>query len=170
MELLPRTDETFMRLALAEAATAAARGEVPVGAIVVAGGRIIARAHNQVELLRDGTAHAEMLALTQAANALGQWRLTEATLYVTKEPCAMCAGAMVNCRVGRLVFGVGDPRAGAAGGALDVTGFAGMLHRVPVLRGVLEVECLEQLQSFFQHRRRAAASGGPAVAPDGGAE
>jgi tRNA(adenine34) deaminase len=152
--MLERTHESYMRLALKEAEKAAAAGEVPVGAIVVIDDRVVARAHNQVELLHDATAHAEMLALTQAAAALGDWRLQSATLYVTKEPCAMCAGGMVNCKLGTVVFGVRDPRCGAAGSALDITGFPGMLHRVQVVSGVLQEESLALLQEFFRRRRR----------------
>lgn len=154
MDLLQRNDESYMRMALREAQKAWEAGEVPVGAIVVHQGRVIARAYNQVELLHDATAHAEMLAITQAEAALGDWRLTETVLYVTKEPCAMCAGAMINSRLGRVVFGVADPRSGAAGSALDITGFPGMLHRVEVLGGVLQEECRELLQSFFRERRK----------------
>lgn len=164
MSLLYPSDETYMRMALREAEKAYAIGEVPIGAVVVIGHRIVGRAHNQVELLKDGTAHAEMLAITQAANAIGDWRLNEATLYVTKEPCAMCAGAMVNCRVGKVVFGIGDPRSGAAGGALDITGFSGMLHRVPVVSGVLSDECLGLIQQFFQERRRDSKTDLPPAA------
>jgi tRNA(adenine34) deaminase len=156
MDVLDRSDESLMGMALREARRAYEAGEVPVGAVVACGGIVVARAHNQVELLHDATAHAEMLAITQAAAALGDWRLTEATLYVTKEPCAMCAGAMVNARLGRLVFGVADPRSGAAGSALDVTRFEGMLHQVEVVSGVLQEECLQVLQTFFRERRRAA--------------
>ena len=148
------TDEGCMRLALRQAAVAAEAGEVPVGAVVVYEGRIIARAHNQVEMLKDATAHAEMIAITQAAAGIGDWRLTKATLYVTKEPCVMCAGAMVNSRLGRLVFGCPDPRAGAAGGALNVTDFPGLLHRVEVQSGVLQDECQAILQEFFRRRRQ----------------
>ncbi len=173
MDRLHQTDESFMKLALREARLAADAGEVPVGAIVVVAGRIVGRAHNQVELLKDGTAHAEMLALTQAQAAVGDWRLSEAVLYVTKEPCAMCAGAMVNCRLGRVVFGAADPRYGAAGSALDVTGHPGMLHRVTVQGGLLHEECLALLQDFFRARRAAAkpgpAAGGPAAPPAPGA-
>lgn len=146
--------EYYMRQALRQAQEAASRGEVPVGAVVVWNQRIIARAYNQVEQLKDGTAHAEMIALTQACAAVGDWRLNECSLYVSKEPCAMCAGAMVNCRLGKLVFGCADPRMGAAGGALDITGFAGMLHRVPVESGLLAQECAEILQDFFRQRRQ----------------
>ncbi len=154
MDVLNRDDEAFMRLALAEAARAGEAGEVPVGAVVVQDGRVIAKAHNQVEMLKDATAHAEMLALTQAAAAVGDWRLSHATLYVTKEPCAMCAGAMVNCRLGKLVFGVADPQYGAAGSALDITGFPGMLHKVEVTPGILEQDCRATLQTFFRTRRQ----------------
>ena len=148
------TDESCMQLALKLARKAAERGEVPVGAVVVWGSRIVARAHNQVETLRDGTAHAEMIALTQASASVGDWRLTDAVLYVTKEPCAMCAGAMVNSRLGSLVFGCPDPRMGAAGSAMDLTCFPGMLHRVAVRGGVLADECQKLLQEFFQARRQ----------------
>lgn len=143
-------DEYYMRLALNEAQNAFDQGEVPVGAVVVCDGRIIARAWNQVELLKDATAHAEILAITQAAALLGDWRLESADIYVTKEPCAMCAGAMVNSRVKRVIFGLGDPRSGAAGGALDVTGFSGMLHNVQVTPRVLEAECKQLMQDFFK--------------------
>lgn len=148
-----RTDEDFMRLALRLAAQAAEQGEVPVGAVAVLDGRVVARAANQVELLKDATAHAEMIALTQAAATLENWRLMPITLYVTKEPCCMCAGAMVNARLGRLVFGCADPRCGAAGSALDLSHFPGMLHTFEVTRGVLGDECLEMLQDFFRRRR-----------------
>ncbi|MFT5126952.1 MAG: tRNA(adenine34) deaminase [Rhodothermales bacterium] len=156
MDVLNRDDNAFMRMALREAQRAYDADEVPVGAIVVMNKQVIARAHNQVELLKDATAHAEMLAITQAASTAGDWRLTEATLYVTKEPCAMCAGAMVNTRLKRVVFGVTDPRSGAAGSALDVTGFPGMLHRVEVLAGVMQEDCLGMLQDFFAAKRREA--------------
>ena len=141
-------------MALGLAREADSRDEVPVGAIVVYEGRVIARAYNQVEMLKDATAHAEMIALTQAAAGIGDWRVTGATLYVTKEPCPMCAGAMVNSRLSRLVYGCADPRAGAAGSALDLTAFPGLLHRVDVTGGVLEEECQALLQEFFRKRRR----------------
>jgi tRNA(adenine34) deaminase len=146
-------DEYFMRLALRQAENAAADGETPVGCVAVKDGTVIARACNQVEKLKDATAHAEILALTQAAAAVGDWRLDGVTLYVTKEPCAMCAGAMVNSRVKKVVFGVADPRSGAAGSALDVTGFPGMLHNVEVNSGVLKDECLALLKEFFRQAR-----------------
>ena len=159
----PASDADYMRKAMRLAERAAEAGEVPVGAVVVFEGKVVARAWNQVELLKDGTAHAEMLALTQAASAVGNWRLTGATLYVTKEPCAMCAGAMVNTRLSRVVFGCADPRCGAAGGALNITNFPGMLHAVQVIGGVLGDECLGQLQEFFR-RRRTESKGGAATA------
>jgi tRNA(adenine34) deaminase len=153
MSLLHPTDATWMRLALKEADKAYQAGEVPVGAIIVHQGKVIGRAHNQVELLKDATAHAEILAITQASAALHDWRLSEAVLYVTKEPCAMCAGALINARLGRLVFGVRDPRSGAAGSALDITGFPGMLWQVPVTADLMGEECRELLQRFFRERR-----------------
>lgn len=153
MNLLNPDEETYMRMALREAEKAYASQEVPVGAVIVYDRQVIARAHNQVEMLNDATAHAEILAITQASVQLEDWRLVDATMYVTKEPCAMCAGAMVNTRLGGLVFGVTDPRSGAAGSALDVTGFTGMLHQVPVVSGVLQEECLALLQKFFKQRR-----------------
>src|SRR2546426_6340747 len=113
-------DETFMREALRLALKARAADEVPVGAVIVRDGKIISRAYNQVELLKDATAHAEMLALTAAEAAVGDWRLTDCDLYVTKEPCPMCAGAIVQVRLARVVFGVSDPKGGAAGGALNL--------------------------------------------------
>src|SRR3954464_614163 len=116
-------DRDFMAEALRLAGKAFRADEVPVGAVVVRAGRIIARAYNQVELLRDATAHAEMLALTQAEETVGDWRLTDCTLYVTKEPCPMCAGAIVHVRLARVVYGIGDPKAGAAGGVLNLLQF-----------------------------------------------
>ena len=118
--LKPLPDEYFMREALRQAQKAYAADEVPVGAVVVLEGKIIGRAHNQVELLRDATAHAEMLALTQAEAAVGDWRLTDCDLYVTKEPCAMCAGAIVHTRMRRVIFGCADPSAGAAGSVINL--------------------------------------------------
>ncbi len=150
-----RTDEEYMRIALRLAAEAGAKGEVPVGAVAVdENGGIVGRAYNQVEMLKDGTAHAEMIALTQAASAVGDWRLTGITLYVTKEPCPMCAGAMINCRLARLIFGCTDPRGGAAGSALNLLDFSGMLHKVESSGGFMAEESLELIQNFFQSRRR----------------
>jgi len=142
-----------MRMALRQAENAFEAGEIPVGAVIVSDGNVIARAHNQVETLKDATAHAEVLAITQASSFLADWRLTDACLYVTKEPCAMCAGALVNSRIRRVVFGAADPRAGAAGSAMNVTRFKGHLHQVEVVSGVLQEECLDLLTFFFQRQR-----------------
>ena len=149
------TDESFMREALRLAQKAFVQEEVPVGAVVVRGGRIIARAFNQVEMLKDATAHAEMLAVTQAEAAVGDWRLNECDLYVTKEPCPMCAGALVHVRMRRVIFGCPDPRGGGAGGALNLLQMPSLNHRCEITRGVLAQESAALLQSFFQARRRA---------------
>ena len=153
MESIVFDDEYFMRRALSQAEAAADMGEVPVGAVAVRDGAVIASSGNQVEMLRDATAHAEVLVITQAAARVGDWRLDDVDIYVTKEPCAMCAGAMVNSRVRRVVFGAYDPRAGCAGSALDVTSFPGMLHSVEVRGGVLEGECSAILKEFFRKLR-----------------
>ena len=149
-----QSDQYFMGEALRQAAKAYEAGEVPVGAIVVRGARIIGRAFNQVELLKDATAHAEMLAITQAEGAMGDWRLNECTLYVTKEPCPMCAGAIVHVRLARVVFGASDTKAGAAGSALNLLQFPGLNHRSQITSGVREPECRGLLQSFFAERRK----------------
>lgn len=149
------SDDYFMGEALRQAAKAYERGEVPVGAVIVRAGRIIARAFNQVEMLNDATAHAEMLALTQAENAVGDWRLTDCTLYVTKEPCPMCAGAIVHTRVARVVFGAGDPKGGAAGGALNLLQFPTLNHRSEITAGIRLAECRDLLQRFFAEQRTA---------------
>lgn len=149
-----RSDEFFMRAALRLAEMAGEWGEVPIGAVAVKEGRIIAKGWNQVETLKDGTAHAELLAMTAAAVAVGDWRLDGVTIYVTKEPCAMCAGALVNTRVDRVVYGMADPRSGCAGSALDITGFPGMLHRVLVTGGVLEEESRRLIREFFLRVRK----------------
>ena len=151
-------DEYYMRIALRQAERAAEDGEVPIGAVAVKDGNIIGRTYNQVELLKDATAHAEILVITQAEAAIQNWRLDGVTIYVTKEPCAMCAGAMVNARVDRVVFGLPDPRSGAAGSALDVTGFPGMLHNVETTSGVLEDECRAVIQKFFKQVRESKKS------------
>jgi tRNA(adenine34) deaminase len=142
-----------MREALRMAKKAAGANEVPVGAVVVRAGHIIARASNQVELLKDATAHAEMLALTQAEAAVGDWRLTDCDLYVTKEPCPMCAGALVHTRIRRLVFGCADSSAGAAGSVMNLLQMPTLNHRCDVASGVLQNECAAILQSFFRKRR-----------------
>lgn len=149
----PPNDEYLMREALRQALRAFKADEVPVGAIVVRAGKIIGRAYNQVELLRDATAHAEMLALTQAEAAVGDWRLTDCDLYVTKEPCAMCAGAIVHVRLRRLVFGCADLRAGAAGSVVNLLQLPSFNHQCQVTSGVLQEECAAILQDFFRKRR-----------------
>lgn len=146
-------DQLFMTEALRQATRAYQQGEVPVGAVIVREGRIIARAYNQVELLKDATAHAEMLALTMAESVVGDWRLTDCTLYVTKEPCPMCAGAVVHCRLNRVVFGAPDPKGGAAGSAVNLLQFPTLNHRCEISGGVRADECAGLLRSFFAERR-----------------
>jgi len=143
------SDVTFMREALAEAAAASPLGDVPIGAVVVRNGQVIARAQNRRERDRDPTAHAEMLALREAARHLGGWRLTGCTLYVTLEPCAMCAGALVQARIPRLVFGAADPKAGAVGSIVDLLRLPRGTHAVEVTGGVCEAECSDLLRQFF---------------------
>jgi tRNA(adenine34) deaminase len=150
-----QSDHYFMGEALRQAAKAYEAAEVPVGAVIVREGKIIARAFNQVELLKDATAHAEMLALTQAESAVGDWRLTDCTLYVTKEPCPMCAGAIVHTRLARVVFGAGDPKGGAAGGAMNLLQFPTLNHRCEITSAVRLEECRALLQNFFTEQRRA---------------
>lgn len=150
-----KSDEHFMTQALKEAHKAMRADEVPVGAVVVREDRVIARAWNQVETLKDATAHAEMLALTAAQEAVGDWRLDDCTLYVTKEPCPMCAGAIVLCRPRRVVFGCSDPKAGAAGGWINLLESNPPLnHRCDVESGVLGGPSLEILQQFFRDARK----------------
>ena len=148
-----QSDHYFMGEALRQARRAFKADEVPIGAVLVREGQIIGRAHNQVELLKDATAHAEMLCLTQGQEVVVDWRLTGCTLFVTKEPCPMCAGALVHTRVERVVFGVGDPKGGAAGSALNLLQFPGLNHRCVVTSGVREVECRALLKDFFNARR-----------------
>lgn len=164
-----QSDDVFMAEALRQAQRAYRCGEVPVGAVVVREGRIIARAYNQVELLKDATAHAEMLALTMAESVVGDWRLTDCTLYVTKEPCPMCAGAVVHCRLQRVVFGASDPKGGAAGGALNLLQFHGLNHRCEITAGVRQDDCVGILKAFFAERRRDP-SVSPAHSPDPSAD
>ena len=154
------TDEHFMEEALRQARKAAAKGEVPVGAVLVVNGEVLTKAHNQVEELKDATAHAEMLVVTAAAGEVGDWRLNEATVYVTKEPCPMCAGAMVLSRVKRVVYGVSDPKGGAAGGALNLLQFEGLNHKCEIRSGVKSEECRDLLRAFFQKQRVAQDVGG----------
>ena len=148
------TDLAFMREAIAEAKKAPAIGEVPVGAVVVHDGEIIARAHNRRNIDHDPSAHAELIAIRDAAQAIGDWRLEACTVYVTLEPCPMCAGAMVLARVGRCVYGCVDPKAGYMGSLADLSCDDRLNHSFPVTSGVLEDECSELLRSFFRDIRR----------------
>jgi tRNA(adenine34) deaminase len=143
-----------MAEALRQAQRAAEAGEVPVGAVLVKDGRVLGRAHNQVEALRDATAHAEMIAITQAAEALENWRLEGVDLYVTLEPCAMCAGAMVLSRVGRIIYGADDPIAGACGSTFNIVSEKKLNHRIPVVKGVQAERCGAILKEFFRSRRK----------------
>ena len=147
------SDHYFMGEALRQAVKAYEREDVPIGAVIVRNGRIIARAYNQVELLKDATAHAEMLAITQAEGVVGDWRLTDCTLYVTKEPCPMCAGAIVHVRFPRVVFGVSDPKGGAAGGFINLLQMPQLNHRSQITAGVREQEARELLKTFFAEQR-----------------
>jgi tRNA(adenine34) deaminase len=142
-----------MRLALREAARALEHEDVPIGAVVVREGEVIGSGHNERELREDPTAHAEMIALREAARALGSWRVLDAVMYVTLEPCAMCAGAIVLARIPRLIFGAPDPKAGAAGTVLDVLGEQRLNHRPSAQGGLLAAECAELLHAFFAPRR-----------------
>jgi len=151
--MLIRDDEQGIRAALREAERALEKDEVPIGCVIVHDGAIIGRGHNQVETLKDATAHAEMIAIGAASAALESWRLTECTLYVTLEPCAMCAGAIVLARLGRLVYGAADPKAGACGSVLDVIHERRLNHRVDVTTGVLADECGTLLREFFVKKR-----------------
>ena len=146
--------DRFMAEAIKEARKAEEAGDVPIGAVIVHDGSIIARAHNQVEVLRDATAHAEIIAITQASAHLDNWRLSETTLVVTKEPCPMCAGAIMNARVGKVVFGVYDPKYGAAGSVYPILTDDKMYHKVELLGGVREDECRQMIQNFFQKVRK----------------
>ena len=147
------TNEDCMKIALREAHKAFDIEEVPVGAVIIHEGEVIAKAHHQRELLRDPTAHAEMVAITQAADRLGSWRLDDTTLFVTLEPCTMCAGAIVLARIPKLVFGAWDPKAGAAGSVMDIVRHSMLNHRVEVTAGVMENECGAILREFFARLR-----------------
>jgi tRNA(adenine34) deaminase len=146
--------EVFMRLALAEAEAALAENEVPIGAIVVRGGRVIAAAHNQREQLKDPTAHAEMIAITQAAGSLADWRLENCALYVTLEPCPMCAGAILQARIPLVVFGATDPKAGAVSTLYQLLSDTRLNHRCQIVSGVLAESCGALLSRFFQEQRK----------------
>ena len=150
---MPGSDEWFMRQAMKESRKALVKGEVPVGAIVVKDGRVIGRGWNQVETLKDATAHAEMIALTAAQEALGDWRLEGCTMYITLEPCQMCAGAIVQARVSRVVIGSMNPKAGCAGSILNLLEMEQFNHQVEVTRGVLQEECSQMLSGFFKELR-----------------
>ncbi len=153
LDQIQTADERWMREALKEAVKAFEKDEVPVGAVLVMDNTIISRGHNQVELLRDATAHAEMLCITTAENALGNWRLNECTLYCTLEPCAMCAGAMLLSRVGRLVWGARDVRHGANGSWVDLFAKPHPTHVLPVVSGVLQPWCENIMKTFFRKKR-----------------
>lgn len=156
-QLDPLSHEAFMQQALREAESALAEDEVPIGAVIVRDGRVIASAHNQREQLRDPTAHAEMIAITQAASVLGNWRLEGCTLYVTLEPCAMCAGAAVLARLPRVVYGAADPKAGAVATLYRLLDDPRLNHRAEVIGGVLAETCGEMLSRFFAGKRGRAA-------------
>ena len=163
-------DESGIRAALREAGESLARDEVPVGCVIVHDGVIVGRGHNQVEGLQDATAHAEVIAIGAASNALGSWRLSDCTLYVTLEPCSMCAGAIVLARLGRVVYGAADPKAGACGSVLNVLHERRLNHRAELTGGVLAEECGEMLREFFRGRRKKAlrlAEAPPMEDPDG---
>jgi tRNA(adenine34) deaminase len=147
-------DVLFMRMALREAERAAEAGEVPCGAVIVKDGDVIGKAHNQTETLKDPTAHAEILAITQAAAAVGDWRLNGAVMYVTKEPCPMCAGAIVLARLDKVVWAVDDPKRGGARSKFEILDHADLNHRVAIEAGVLEDECKTLLQGFFRDLRQ----------------
>ena len=148
-----KIDQIYMSEALKEAGKAFEADEVPVGAIIVHEGRVIGRAHNQIKLLKDPTAHAEMIAITQASSALSNERLSDAVMYATIEPCAMCAGALILARVKRLVYGADDPKTGACGSIVNITNNKKFNHRIKVEKGVLEKECASLLKEFFKKKR-----------------
>lgn len=150
---LHRDDAFYMSLAYNQAIEAWREDEVPVGAVIELGGEVIAAAHNQVDGTRDPTAHAEILAMTQAARIVGDWRLSGATLYVTKEPCPMCSGATLIARIKRVVFAIGDPKMGCLGGATDLNALPQVNHHLELTRGVMETECRDLLQAYFQLKR-----------------
>jgi len=152
-----KEDERFMRAAVEAARIAEDNGDVPIGAVIVCENRIIGKAYNQREQLADPTAHAEIIALTQAAAFLSSWRLNGCTMYVTLEPCPMCAGALVLSRMDRLCYGCDDPKAGACGSLYNIVDDERLNHRLEVTAGVLAEECKEQLQNFFERRRNERA-------------
>ena len=151
---LVRDDEFFMKLAYNQALKAWKLGEVPVGAVIEYGGEVIAQAHNTVEQSQDPTAHAEILAITQASSKIGDWRLNGATLYVTKEPCPMCSGASIMARLSRVVYAVPDAKMGFLGGALSTHEVPTLNHRLQITQGVLQDECLELIKTYFSLKRK----------------
>jgi len=153
-----QTEERFMRIAIEQAKIAEDNGDVPIGAVIVHKGQIIAKAYNQREQLQDPTAHAEIIALTQAAAALGNWHLHDCTMYVTLEPCCMCAGSLVLSRMDRLVYGCHDPKAGACGSLYNIVQDDRLNHRLKITSGVLNAECSMLLQEFFQKKRKQITS------------
>lgn len=165
IDIMQQVHGHYMGMALRQACISREKGEVPTGCVIVrlqdsADLRnlpVIGRAHNQVELLKDPTAHAEMIAITQAAEATGDWRLTETALYVTKEPCAMCAGAIVLARIPLVVFGVPDPKRGGAVSVFNILNHLNLIHRPTIVSGILEEDCRSILQEFFRARREAAS-------------
>ncbi len=159
--LSPEDHNAWMRLAIEEARAAEALGEVPVGAVLVLDGQLLAAGHNFTHTLNDPSAHAEMVAIRRAAQALGHWRLLGTTLYVTLEPCAMCAGGIVLARIPRLVFGASDPKAGMCGSLENLVQDPRLNHRVELVRGVLAEECGDMLRDFFRARRSAPPAGAP---------
>jgi len=153
MAFIEEKDLEYMQLALEQARLAPARGEVPIGAVLVLDGQVLAQVHNFREVWQDPTAHAEVVAIREAATRLGTWRLTGTTLYVTVEPCSMCAGAIIQSRVSRLVFGARDPKAGACGSVFNLPDERRLNHRVQVIGGVMERESQELMQAFFKRLR-----------------
>ena len=162
MPSAPLTDDAAMAIALGQARDALAHGDVPVGAVTLLDGQVVSARHNERQLTGDPTAHAEILALRETAVAMGGWRLTEVTLVVTLEPCPMCAGALLAARVGRLVFGASDPRAGACGTLYNLCGDPRLNHEVPITPGVRAPECSALLSSFFAGKRPLSSSPAPA--------
>jgi len=160
-------DTTYMQAAIAEAQLARAKGEVPIGAVIVHEGQIIGRGHNLRETSNDPTSHAEMVAIRQAAEAIGHWRLLETTLYVTLEPCVMCMGAIILARIPRLVYACRDPRAGAVGSIYDFSSDERFNHKVEVVEGVLGAECSALLSGFFQELRAGRKAAKPPSATGG---
>ncbi len=149
-------DIQFMRMALRQAEIAAEEGEVPCGAVIVKDGKVIGKAHNQTETLNDPTAHAEVLAITQATQAVGNWRLVGATMYVTKEPCPMCAGALVLARIEKVVWGMTDPIRGGAVSKFQILDTADLNHQVDIQAGLMETDCKAVMQNFFRQLRQNA--------------